>query len=114
MTPDPEQGPTDSTTTEPDSTDDPDQPSDHGQQTGRPKQVQPAEEIDWRGWLLVGVVLVCFFVIPVLILFIPQAQSLLASLGLSRRQAYLAMPMIPAILLGITAVWAALRTQSFE
>ena len=113
MTPDPEQGQTEPTATA-ESTDERAQRSDHGKQTGRPKQVEPAEEIDWRGWLLVCVVLVCFFVIPVLILFIPQAQGLLASLGLSRRQAYLAMPMIPAILLGLTAVWAALRTQSFE
>lgn len=109
MTPDPEE---DSTTTT--DNEDPQQRPDYGKQTGRPRQVTPAEEIDWRGWLLVGVVLVCFFVIPVLILFIPQAQSFLAMLGLTRRQAYLAMPMIPAILLGITAVWAALRTQSFE
>jgi hypothetical protein len=109
MTPDPEEGATDSTTTT-----DTEQRPDHGKQTGRPKQVTPAEEIDWRGWLLVGVVLVCFFVIPVLILFIPQAQGVLASLGLTRRQAYLAMPMIPAIVLGITAVWAAIRTQSFD
>ncbi|MXR51970.1 hypothetical protein GRX03_10205 [Halovenus sp. WSH3] len=84
------------------------------QQTGRPKSVEPAEEMDWRGWLLVGAVLICFFVIPVLILFIPQAQSLLASLGLTRRQAYLALPMVPAITLGIIAVWAAVRTQAGE
>jgi hypothetical protein len=84
------------------------------QQTGRPDYVKPAEEMDWRGWLLVGAVFVCFLVLPVSILFIPQAQSLLGSLGLSLRQAYLAMPMIPAILLGIIAVWAALRTQTVE
>jgi hypothetical protein len=70
--------------------------------------------MDWRGWLLVGAVFVCFLVLPVMILFIPQAQSLLNSLNLSLRQAYLAMPMIPAILLGIIAVWAALRTQTVE
>ncbi|WP_336328179.1 hypothetical protein [Halovenus sp. HT40] len=107
MTPDPDEG----NTTE--SVDGRTEPSEQRgtQQTGRPKGVEPAEEMDWRGWFLVGAVLVCFLVIPVLILFIPQAQSLLGSLGLTVRQAYLAMPMIPAILLGITAVWAALRTQ---
>lgn len=110
MTPDPEEGSTATTET----TENTEQRPDYGKQTGRPKQVTPAEEIDWRGWLLVAVVLVCFFIIPVLILFIPQAQSFLGRLGLTRRQAYLAMPMIPAILLGMTAVWAALRTQSFE
>lgn len=105
MTPDPEQGA--------DHTSDQESSETSGsRQTGRPESVEPAEEMNWRGWLLVGAVLVCFLVIPVLILFIPQAQSLLGSLGLTRRQAYLAMPMIPAILLGITAVWAALRTQT--
>lgn len=108
MTPEPEQE-------DVEARDDPPEPpeaTDEGQQTGRPEYVEPAEEMDWRGWLLVTAVLVCFLVIPVLILFIPQAQSLLNSFGLSRRQAYLAMPMIPAIVLGVTAVWAALRTQS--
>jgi hypothetical protein len=82
-----------------------------GRQTGRPEYVEPAEEMDWRGWLLVGLVFVCFLVIPVMILFLPQAQGFVESLGLSLRQTYLALPMIPAILLGVTAVWAALRTQ---
>jgi len=110
MTPDPEEGtPTDAGDTGESSGASANQ-TEH-RQTGRPTSVEPAEEMDWRGWLLVGAVLICFLVIPVLILFIPQAQSLLGSLGLTRRQAYLAMPMIPAILLGLTAVWAALRTQ---
>jgi hypothetical protein len=82
-----------------------------GRQTGRPEYVEAADEMDWRGWLLVGLVCVCFLVIPVLILFLPEAQGFIESLGLSLRQTYLALPMIPAILLGVTAVWAALRTQ---
>lgn len=81
------------------------------QQTGRPEYVQAAEEMDYHGWILVGLVIVCFLVIPTMILFLPQAQGFVESLGLSLRQTYLALPMIPAILLGITAVWAALRTQ---
>jgi len=81
------------------------------QQTGRPEYVQAAEEMDYHGWVLVGLVVVCFLVIPTMILYIPQATGLIESLGVSRRQAYLALPMIPAILLGVTAVWAALRTQ---
>jgi hypothetical protein len=107
MTPDPKGG-----THESDETNEPPEATAQSRQTGRPEGVEPAKEMDWRGWLLVGAVLVCFLVIPVLILFIPQAQSLLGTLGLTRRQAYLAMPMVPAILLGITAVWAALRTQA--
>jgi len=82
-----------------------------GRQTGRPEYVEAADEMDWRGWLLVGLVVVCFLVIPGVILFLPQARGFITSLGLSLRQTYLVLPMIPAILLGVTAVWAALRTQ---
>jgi len=93
---------------------DPEPIGDRDRQTGRPEQVASAEEIDWRGWLLVGLVLVCFLVIPAMVLYLPQAQGFLESLGLSLRQAYLALPMIPAIALGVVAVWAALRTQARE
>ena len=93
---------------------DPEPIGDRDRQTGRPEQVASVEEIDWRGWLLVGLVLVCFLVIPAMVLYLPQAQGFLESLGLSLRQAYLALPMIPAIALGVVAVWAALRTQARE
>lgn len=93
---------------------DPEPTADRERETGRPEQVASAEEIDWRGWLLVGLVFVCFLVIPAMVLYLPQAQGVLGSLGLSLRQAYLALPMIPAIVLGVVAVWAALRTQARE
>lgn len=82
------------------------------EQTGRPTGVTPAEEINWRGWLLVGLVFVCFLVVPAAVLYLPAIQGVIESLGLSMRQAYLALPMIPAIVLGVTAVWAAVRTQT--
>jgi hypothetical protein len=74
----------------------------------------PQDEFDWRGWILVGVVFVSFLVIPGAILYLQQAQEFVSSLGLSLRQAYLTLPMIPAILLGATAIWAALRSRSDE
>lgn len=81
-------------------------------QTGKPTYVEAADDIDWRGWFLVGVVVICFLVIPAFILFIPQMSGFISSLGFSMRQAYLVFPMIPAIILGLTAVWAAVATQS--
>jgi hypothetical protein len=72
----------------------------------------PQENFDWRGWILVGVVVVSFLVIPGAILYLQQAQAVVSSLGLSLRQAYLTLPMIPAILLGATAIWAAVRSRS--
>jgi hypothetical protein len=69
------------------------------------------EEFDWRGWLLVGVVVVSFLVVPTIILFLPYAEDFIASIGISWRQAYLTLPMIPAILLGATAIWAAVTSR---
>ncbi|WP_435176067.1 hypothetical protein [Halorussus sp. AFM4] len=61
------------------------------------------EEWDWRGWVLVGVIVVCFLVIPATILYLPPVRPY--------RFAYLVLPMIPAILLGATAVWSAQRSD---
>jgi hypothetical protein len=79
----------------------------------RPHQAPPSEEgFDWRGWLLVGVVVVAFLVVPTAILSLPQAQGLVTSLGLSLRDTYLVLPLIPAFLLGVVAVWAAVRSRT--
>jgi len=81
----------------------------------RPHYAPPRHEaFDWRGWVLVGVVVVSFLVVPGMILYLPHAQSFVESLGLTLRAAYLALPMIPAILLGATAVWAAVRARTAE
>lgn len=81
-------------------------------QTGQPEEFSEPDTFDWRGWMLVGVVVFSFFVVPSVILFLPHARWILSLLGLSWRQAYLVLPMVPAILLGLTAVWAALQSQS--
>jgi hypothetical protein len=79
----------------------------------RPSQAPSGEAtFDWRGWLLVGVIVVSFLVVPVAILFLPQAQGFIRSLGLTLRDAYLTLPLIPAFLLGAVAVWAAVRIRS--
>ncbi|MFC6733503.1 MULTISPECIES: hypothetical protein [unclassified Haladaptatus] len=72
---------------------------------------QQAEDRDfsWRGWILVGVVVVSFLVIPGLILLLPAAEDFVVSLGLSYRDTYLFLPLIPAFLLGTLAVWATTR-----
>ncbi|UPV75087.1 hypothetical protein M0R89_03225 [Halorussus limi] len=61
------------------------------------------EEWDWRGWVLVGVVVLCFVVVPATILYLPPVRPF--------RFAYLVLPMIPALLLGATAVWSAQRSE---
>lgn len=82
------------------------------QAQNRPSYRPPRhEEFDWRGWLLVGVIIVSFLVIPATVLYLPHAQGLIASIGISWRQAYLTLPMLPAILLGATAIWAAVTSR---
>ena len=99
------------------SADRPDDPEE-GQSDGAPQRPHYApptqEQFDWRGWVLIAVVVVSFLVVPVSILYLPEAQGLVDSLGLTLRDAYLTLPMIPAVLLGGTAVWAAVRSRTEE
>lgn len=63
-------------------------------------------EFDWRGWALVGAIFVAFLLVPGIIYAYPYAP---AAFGLTFWDTYLALPMIPAIVLGILAVWATTR-----
>jgi len=62
-----------------------------------------------RGWLLVVMLFFAFGVIPMAIFFLPQAGGMLSALGLSYRDAFLVLPLLPALLLGAMAVWATTR-----
>ncbi|WP_394337240.1 hypothetical protein [Halegenticoccus soli] len=55
------------------------------------------------GWALVAVVVLSFLVIPGVIYLFPGALS---ELGLPFLVAMLVLPMVPALLLGLTAVWS--------
>lgn len=64
---------------------------------------------DWHGWVLVGVIVVAFLIAPGLILAVPYAGGTLSALGLTWRDTFLVLPLLPALALGLTAVWAAAR-----
>ena len=66
-------------------------------------------EFGARGWVLVGMLFLAFGVIPMTIFFLPRAQGLLTTLGLGYRDAFLVLPLLPALLLGAMAVWATTR-----
>lgn len=66
-------------------------------------------EFDWRGWVLVGVIIVSFLVVPGIILALPYADGTLAALGLTWRDTFLVLPLAPAVILALTAVWATAR-----
>jgi hypothetical protein len=54
------------------------------------------------GWLLVGVVVATTLVVPGIIYLLPR---LLGRVGLPYVVALLILPMVPAVVLGLTAVW---------
>ena len=84
-------------------------PSSESPGTDEPLTVHPDEvdrEFDWRGWTLVGAIFVAFLVVPGLIYLYPRVPS---NFGLSFWDAYLVLPMIPAVILGVLAVWATTR-----
>ena len=64
-----------------------------------------------KGWALTAVLFMCVIVIPGIIYAYPYAAG---TFGLTFFATYLALPLIPAILLGLVAVWsmtAAVRDQ---
>lgn len=65
------------------------------------------QEFGRRGWMLVGMLFIAFGVVPATILYLPQARPFIASLGLTWQDAYLTLPLVPALLLGAMAVWVA-------
>lgn len=64
---------------------------------------EPAGSFGGQGWVLVVIVVLSFLVVPGLIYVFP---SIPASFGIPYIAAFLALPMIPAVLLGLTAVWS--------
>ncbi len=84
----------------------------------QPRSAQPVQAdttdatFGWHGWLLVGVIILAFLIVPAALLYLPRAQSVVRSIGLTLRDAYLVLPLVPAFLLGGVAVWAAVRARS--
>lgn len=80
--------------------------------SGEPATPDADRTFDWRGWLLVATVAFAFLLVPGALLVLPTAQEFVGSLGLSLRDAYLTLPLLPAFLLGAVAVWSAIRSRS--
>lgn len=58
-------------------------------------------QFDWRGWVLVAAIVVAFVVAPVSILLWPPGYNYFVAL--------LILPLVPALLLAVVAVWATTR-----
>ena len=68
---------------------------------GAPARPPEDREFGWRGWVVVATVFFAFVVVPAVVIVNPLVVPYRASL--------LALPMLPAILLGLVAVWATTR-----
>ncbi|MFB6117855.1 hypothetical protein [Halosegnis sp.] len=66
-------------------------------------------EFGWRGWLLVAWLFISLLVVPSVLFYLPRAGAFTASLGLGYRDAFLVLPLLPALGLGLLAVWATTR-----
>ncbi|ADB59662.1 hypothetical protein Htur_0766 [Haloterrigena turkmenica DSM 5511] len=58
-------------------------------------------EFDWRGWTVVGMIVLTFIVAPAAITFWPP--------DVGYRFALLSLPLFPAVLLALAAVWGTTR-----
>lgn len=65
------------------------------------------QTFDRRGWLLVATLTLAFVVVPASILYLPHIRPSITALGLTFRDAYLVLPLVPALVLGTVAVWTA-------
>ncbi|ELZ14958.1 hypothetical protein C477_19487 [Haloterrigena salina JCM 13891] len=70
--------------------------------TAEPPHPEAADrEFDWRGWTVVGMIVLTFIVAPAAITFWPP--------DVGYRFALLSLPLFPAVLLALTAVWGTTR-----
>lgn len=62
----------------------------------------PDRSFGWRGWILVVAIVFAFLIIPLIIIYVPPTW-------VSFRFAFLILPMLPAVLLAVLAVWSTTR-----
>ena len=72
-----------------------------GTSADAPHPAEVDREFDWRGWTLVGVLVFAFVVAPLVVYVRPPQLPWWVAL--------VVFPLLPAILLGATAVWATTR-----
>lgn len=70
-----------------------------------------SKEFGLRGWLLVLTLIVTLILIPWSIVALPAADSVLESLPLGWRDAYLVLPLVPALFLGAIGAWTAVANR---
>ncbi|GAA0673245.1 hypothetical protein ACFQDG_10140 [Natronoarchaeum mannanilyticum] len=72
-----------------------------GDAADRPHPDDADREFDWRGWTLVGVIFFSFVVAPIVTYLRPPQLPYIPTL--------IVFPLLPALFLGVVAVWATTR-----
>ncbi len=78
-------------------------PSVADEPAAEPASTPEAEGFGRKGWALTAVLFCCVLVIPGIIYAYPYATG---ALGVTFFATYLALPLVPAALLGLVAVWS--------
>jgi hypothetical protein len=74
-----------------------------GNDTAESESEPEADGFGRKGWVLTAVLFTCVLVIPGIIYVYPYAAG---AFGFSFFATYLALPLVPAVLLGLIAVWS--------
>jgi len=76
-----------------------------------PEQTPPETDSSFGSWLVLGALAIALVVIPWSLIVLPSARGLIGLVGFSLRDAYLVVPLVPAVGLGLLGVWTALRSR---
>jgi hypothetical protein len=74
-----------------------------GSDAAETADADPEEGLGRKGWVLVAAVFVSVLVLPGVVYLLP---SVAADAGVPFLVAMLVLPMVPAVILGVTAVWS--------
>jgi len=76
-----------------------------------PERSPPERDPSLEPWLVIGALAVALVVIPWALIVLPEARGIVGAVGFSMRDAYLVVPLVPAVGLGLVGVWTAIRSR---
>ncbi|MFB6128482.1 MAG: hypothetical protein ABEJ47_01845 [Halorhabdus sp.] len=76
-----------------------------------PEQSRDGMRSSRESWLVIGVLTLALIVIPWSLILLPSARGVVEAVGFTLRDAYLVVPLVPAIGLGVIGVWTAVRAR---
>lgn len=77
----------------------------------QPNPSRTPDRTSLESWLVIGALAIALVVIPWALIVLPEARGLIGAVGFSMRDAYLVIPLVPAVGLGVIGVWTAIRAR---